>query len=427
MASASARAWSVTALCRRLTEWMDGEFNPVRVVGEVSGFVQATSGHCYFTLKDAESQLRCAMFRRAAIGLPRLPANGERVEVQARLGLHAARGDLQLVVEDLRPAGQGNQMEQFLRLKATLESQGLFDAARKRSVPEHPSCIGVVTSADAAALSDVLTALGRRSPHIPVVLATCTVQGQDAAQSILAALESLFARCQDVMCAATSKPSVILLVRGGGAWEDLQAFNDEDLARCIARSPVPVISGVGHETDFTIADFVADVRAATPTAAAELCAISQAELLQSVDALGVRINRAVERIEQACEQQLDWMTSVLARPSHGVATMAADVERLAHAMALAAQPMLSRASADMDSQQLRLGAQGSRLVTHHAQSLDQLGVRLDSASPVQTLARGFAWLQGPSGLVTSVRQVACGDRVTATLADGMVEMQVLGS
>lgn len=419
------RAWSVTALCRRLADCMDDHFNPVRVVGEVSGFVQASSGHCYFTLKDAESQLRCAMFRRAAIGLQRLPVNGDKVEVHGRLGLHAPRGDLQLVVDDLRPAGQGNHLEQFLRLKAKLEAQGLFDPLRKRSLPPYPVCIGLVTSPDAAALSDVLTTLERRSPHLPVVFSPCSVQGTDAPASIIAALESLYSQVEGAPMASACSPSVILLVRGGGAWEDLQAFNEEAVARCIASSPVPVVSGVGHETDFTIADFVADVRAATPTAAAELCATSQGQSCQTVDGLETRLHRALDRVLQAHGQQIDGMAAVLARPAHGVASMAADIELLAHRMARGVQPILAQANAHLDGVQVQHSALGRRGVQQLGFALDQFAVRLEGASPAQALARGFAWLQGPKGLVTSVQQVAVGDHVTATLADGMVEMQVL--
>ncbi|MDT8992097.1 exodeoxyribonuclease VII large subunit [Curvibacter sp. APW13] len=406
---------------------MDDQFNPIRVVGEISGFVQASSGHCYFTLKDAESQLRCAMFRRAAMGLARLPVNGDKVEVQARLGLHAARGDLQLVVEDLRPAGQGDHLEQFLRLKAKLEAQGLFDPMRKRPLLSYPACIGVVTSPDAAALSDVLTALGRRSPHLPVVFSPCAVQGADAPAAIIAALESLYALATDASAPPLTKPEVILLVRGGGAWEDLQAFNDEAVAQCIARSPVPVVSGVGHETDFTIADFVADIRAATPTAAAELCASPHSELMQTLDVLETHLSRALDRTIQANEQQLDAMTMVLSRPAHGLATMAADVEQLAHRLSRGMQPALAQADARLNGLQVQHAAVGQRVCTFRSHSLAQLGVRLEAASPTQALSRGFAWLQGPKGLVTSVHQLAAGDPVTATLADGMVEMQVLRS
>jgi exodeoxyribonuclease VII large subunit len=293
IALSSRRSWTVSALCRTVADTLDTRLNPVQVQGEVGSFIQAGSGHCYFNLKDADSQLRCAMFRRAASALPALPANGDKVEVIARLGVHAPRGDLQLIVEELRPAGQGASMEQFLRLKAKLEGEGLFAPERKRLLTGIPRCIGLVTSLDAAALSDVMTALARRVPHIRVVLSPCAVQGVGAEQSIVQALETLYAAVDDPDSSATTAPDVILVVRGGGAWEDLHAFNDESVVRSIARSPVPVVVGVGHETDFTIADFVADLRAATPTAAAELCAVSVTELLQHLDDISSRLERAL--------------------------------------------------------------------------------------------------------------------------------------
>ena len=264
------RIWAVGALCRAIADVLDNSFNPVAVRGEISGFTRAASGHCYFTLKDASGQLRCAMFKRAAQMLDFRPVDGELVEIRGRLGVYEPRGELQLVVEHMRRAGQGAWFEQFLKLKAQLEAEGLFDAERKRPLPTMPRGIGVVTSLGAAALHDVASALQRRVPHIPVVLAPSLVQGPDAPPTLVQALQQL---CQ------LPHIDVILLVRGGGSMEDLWAFNDEHLARAIVNCPVPIISGVGHETDFTIADFCADLRAPTPTAAAEMCAVPQSELL----------------------------------------------------------------------------------------------------------------------------------------------------
>src|SRR5690606_35506152 len=241
-----------------------------------TGFSRASSGHCYFSIKDAQGQLRCAMFRRAASLLDFSPRDGELVEVRGRLGVYEARGDLQFIVESMQRAGQGALFEQFLRLKAPLEAEGMFDGSRRRPLPLQPRGIGLVTSLGAAALHDVVTALRRRVPHIPVVLVPAQVQGGAAPASIIAALSKLYLLTQSGQAPEADltqkKPAidVILLVRGGGSIEDLWAFNDEHLARTIVQSPVPLISGVGHETDFTIADFCADLRAPTPTAAAEL-------------------------------------------------------------------------------------------------------------------------------------------------------------
>jgi exodeoxyribonuclease VII large subunit len=264
------RIWAVGALCRAIADALQARFNPVAVQGEISGFTRASSGHCYFTLKDEQGQLRCAMFKRSAQMLDFTPRDGDQVELQGRLGVYEPRGELQLIVEHLRRAGQGALFEQFLRVKAKLEAQGLFAPERKRPIPARPRHIGVVTSLGAAALHDVATALQRRVPHIAVTLAPASVQGAHAPQSLINALQDL---------ASQPQVDVILLVRGGGSMEDLWAFNDEALAHAIVASPIPVVCGVGHETDFTIADFCADLRAPTPTAAAELCATPQAELL----------------------------------------------------------------------------------------------------------------------------------------------------
>ena len=243
------RIWAVGALCRAVADALQARFNPVAVRGEISGFTRASSGHCYFTLKDEQGQIRCAMFRRAAQLLDFSPQDGQQVEASGRLSIYEPRGELQIVVESLRRAGQGALFEQFLRLKAKLQEQGLFDADRKRGLPAYPKGIGLVTSLSAAALHDVITALRRRVPHLPVIVANAPVQGAQAAPALVQALQTL-GRRTDV--------DVILLVRGGGSMEDLWAFNDERLAHAIAASPYPVVSGVGHETDFTIADFCAD-------------------------------------------------------------------------------------------------------------------------------------------------------------------------
>ena len=254
---AGVRIWPVGSLLRAIADSLEARFNPVAVQGELTGFSRAASGHCYFSLKDEQGQIRCAMFRRAAGLLDFSPRDGQLVELRGRLGVYEPRGELQLVVESMRQAGQGNLFEQFLLLKSRLEAEGLFETARKRPLPLMPRAIGVVTSLGAAALHDVVTALQRRAPHIPVVIYPASVQGSQAAGELREALAKAFQRRN------RDQVDVLLLVRGGGALEDLWAFNDEQLARAIVASPVPVVSGVGHETDFTIADFCADVRAPT--------------------------------------------------------------------------------------------------------------------------------------------------------------------
>jgi exodeoxyribonuclease VII large subunit len=233
----ASRVWTVSGLCHAISDILKSRFNPVSVQGEISGFTRASSGHCYFSLKDDAGQMRCAMFRRSADHLNFVPRDGDLVEVQGRVGLYEPRGELQLVVEAMRPAGAGQLHEAFIRLKAKLEAEGLFDASRKRDIPKRPRAIGVVTSLGAAALHDVATALQRRVPHIPVRIAPSLVQGADAPAQLVAALQALQA-LPDV--------DVILLVRGGGSIEDLWAFNDESLARALVSCKLPVICGRPH-------------------------------------------------------------------------------------------------------------------------------------------------------------------------------------
>ena len=313
------RVWDVGALCRAIADSLEARFNPVTVRGEITGFSRAGSGHCYFSIKDAAGQLRCAMFRRAAVAMDFTPRDGELVEVRGKLGVYEQRGDLQLIVESLQRAGQGALFEQFLRVKAQLESEGLFDAARKRALPVMPRGIGVVTSLGAAALHDVVTALRRRVPHIPVLIAPSMVQGGDAPASIAQALQQLYDLAARKGTLGVPVIDVILLVRGGGSMEDLWAFNDERVARAIVQSPVPLISGIGHETDFTIADFCADLRAPTPTAAAELVAQPRQAWLDGLEAMQARIQDALLRQVDRQAQRLDAAAHRLGRPSQQMA------------------------------------------------------------------------------------------------------------
>ncbi|HRH89622.1 MAG TPA: exodeoxyribonuclease VII large subunit, partial [Rubrivivax sp.] len=259
-------AWEVGALLLAAGDALQARFGAVSVRGELSGLTRAASGHCYFSLKDTTGSgalLRCAMFRRAAALLDFEPRDGQQLELRGRLAVYEARGELQLVVESMQRVGAGALYEQFLRLKARLDAAGLFDAARKRPLPPHPAVLGIVTSTAAAALRDVLTTLSRRAPHVRVIVYPSPVQGADAPAALIAALR---------LAAARREVDALLLVRGGGSLEDLWCFNDESLVRAIAASPLPLISGIGHDTDLTLADLAADLRAATPTAAAELAA-----------------------------------------------------------------------------------------------------------------------------------------------------------
>jgi exodeoxyribonuclease VII large subunit len=388
----------------------------VAVRGEISGFTRAASGHCYFTLKDASGQLRCAMFKRAAQMLDFRPVDGELVEIKGRLGVYEPRGELQMVVEHMRRAGQGAWFEQFLKLKAKLEAEGLFDAERKRPIQTMPRGIGVVTSLGAAALHDVATALQRRVPHIPVVLAPSLVQGPDAPPTLVQALQQLGQR---------PNIDVILLVRGGGSMEDLWAFNDENLARAIVASPVPIICGVGHETDFTIADFCADLRAPTPTAAAEMCAVPQAELLSNLQLWGNALQTIAHRQLDTQEQRLDRAQARLGRPSEGLSTEKIQLLRLQQRLGQAVQTRTQRCHNELATLASGL-ARGVQLTPATARErLHRAALRLELLDPKLVLQRGFAWLSDADGqAVTSVAQTAEGQALQATLADGVVDLRV---
>ncbi|MCI4440154.1 exodeoxyribonuclease VII large subunit [Tibeticola sp.] len=420
----SAWVWDVAGLCRAAADALAARFNPVRVRGEISGFTRASSGHCYFSLKDAEAQIRCALFRRHAAALSFAPRDGDSVEVYGRLGVYEARGDLQLIVEDIRRAGQGALFEQFLRLRARLEAEGLFDAARKRVVPPWPRGVGLVTSPGAAALHDVITTLRRRVPHVPVLFSPASVQGAQAAPELMAALERLYAHIGQ-----KGQPPIdlILLVRGGGSLEDLWAFNDEQLARTLARSPVPVISGVGHETDFTIADFVADVRAPTPTAAAEWVAPPREQWMNALQALQQRIEQAVFRQLDVHAQRLDLLTARLGRPSGRVVREQQRLQALAQRLRFGLMRAVERRALRLEALDRALPTAAARALQQESERLHRLNLRLQAIDPRAVLARGYALLSDPvdpDRVYTRVADLQPGQKVRAQLADGAADMTV---
>ena len=427
--AAAPRIWEVGALCRAIADALEARFNPVAVRGEITGFSRASSGHCYFSIKDANGQLRCAMFRRAAGLLDFSPRDGELVEVRGRLGVYEARGDLQFIVESMQRAGQGALFEQFLRLKAQLEGEGLFDPRRKRPLPVQPRGIGLITSLGAAALHDVVTALRRRVPHIPVVLIPALVQGTAAPQSMVTALRQMYAWAEgEAPADGKATPvvvDVILLVRGGGSMEDLWAFNDEQLARTIVQSPVPLVSGVGHETDFTIADFCADLRAPTPTAAAELVAQPREVWLGALDLLADRLESAVQRQIDLRHQRLDQAAQRLGRPS-GLAAreqlrLARCAQRLRHGMLL----NLERLALKNQALEADFAQKTARHIALESDRLERARLRLELLNPHLVLQRGYALLTDSQGhAVTSVGQARLGDTLRATLADGVLDVTV---
>ena len=424
------RIWEVGALCRAVADALQARFNPVAVRGEITGFSRASSGHCYFSIKDTQGQIRCAMFRSAASRLDFVPRDGELVELRGRLGVYEARGDLQLVVESLQRAGQGALFEQFLRLKARLEAEGLFDTARKRPLPLMPRGIGLVTSPGAAALHDVVTALRRRVPHLPVVLVPALVQGEGAAPSLCAALSKLYLMAQAGQAPgadlAKNPPiDVILLVRGGGSIEDLWAFNDEQLARTIVQSPVPVVSGVGHETDFTVADFCADLRAPTPTAAAELVAQPRGVWLGALDLLATRLGDGVQRQIEQRSQRLDQVAARLGRPSGLVVREQQRSARLAERMRRAVLLKMQLLAHNQQALEADFLVKMQQNLADHRQRLERAALRLQLLDPYLVLQRGYALLSDSQGhAVTSVQQTQPGAALQATLADGALDLVV---
>ncbi len=433
--------WGVAALLTALSDALQARFPVVAVQGELSGFTRAASGHCYFSLKDAEGQpamLRCAMFRRVAGMVDFAPRDGMTVEVRGRLDLYGPRGELQFIVEGMRRSGEGALYEQFLRLKARLEAQGLFDAERKRPPPTYARRIGVITSTAGAALHDVLTALRRRAPHARVFIYPTLVQGADAPPAIVRALATANERAD---------AEVLLLVRGGGSLEDLWAFNDERVVQAVAASALPVICGVGHETDLTLADLAADLRAPTPTAAAELATVARQQCLETLEALERQLTRRVEQRLDAAAQRLDRLALRLARPGDALARQRRRVDLLAQRLGHVAPRAVALESQRLRHLEQRLGQVAPRAAAlemqrlrHLAQRLDQalprqlqrgahqleaLGARLEALDPRQVLARGYAWLDDGQGrALSSATQLREGQDLRAVLADGEADLRV---
>ncbi|MCV2354154.1 exodeoxyribonuclease VII large subunit [Paucibacter sp. B2R-40] len=414
--------WGVAALLAAVTESLNTRFAVCVVAGELSGFTRAASGHCYFNLKDANGQtamLRCAMFRRAASLLDFAPADGGLVEMRGRLTLYEPRGELQFVVEGMRRAGAGALYEQFLRLKAKLEALGLFDPSVKRPLPAFPRRLGVITSTAGAALHDVLTALARRAPHIEVIVYPSVVQGEQAPASLVAALQVANSRAE---------VDALLLVRGGGSLEDLWAFNDERVVRAVAASRLPLICGVGHETDITLSDLAADLRAPTPTAAAELAAPSRQANLDALAALSAALTRRVQQRLDLAAQRLDRMALRLARPTDMLARQRRHLALLAQRWAQALPKVQAMQMQRLAHLEQRVRRAAPVLMSQQDQRLAGLQARLAALDPKRVLARGYAWLDDGQGrALTSIQQLVVGEQVHAVLADGEAQMQILSA
>jgi exodeoxyribonuclease VII large subunit len=379
------------------------------ISGEVSGCSKAPSGHLYFKLKDAQAQVQCVMYRLRNQHLTFALKDGMSVEVRASATLYEARGEFQLNVDALRLAGVGVLYERFARLKARLEAEGLFAASRKRALPAHPSAVGIVTSPRAAALRDVLTTLRRRWPALRVVIYPTPVQGTDAAADIARAIRVANERAE---------VDVLIVARGGGSIEDLWSFNEEAVARAVYESALPVVSGVGHETDFTICDFVADVRAPTPTAAATLVAPDRQALLDRLKRLYRGLSGAMLHAQGTREQRLDHAMRRLVHPAMRVAQQAARVDELARRMTRCTHAAVDRRSAAFDGLARRF-LRELRTPMPAAQRVAALAQNLVHLNPESVLDRGYAIVATADGrIVADAAQVAAGDRVALTFARG---------
>lgn len=434
---------SVSQLNRQVRQRLESGFPLLWVSGEISNLTIAASGHAYFSLKDDGAQVRCVMFRSKAQLTGFRLANGVQIEARVLVSLYEPRGDFQLNVESLRRAGQGNLYERFLQLKAKLEGEGLFDPERKRPLPAFPRRIGIITSPQAAALRDVLTTLARRAPQIGVVLYPTLVQGEAAPAQIAEAIHQAGARSEQDGC------ELLLVCRGGGSLEDLWAFNEEVVVRAVAACPLPVISGVGHETDVTLIDFVADRRAPTPTAAAELAAPAREELRQRLFSLGAALGRRARRRVEQAEQRLDHTARRLKHPAERLADHRNRLATLARRLGNAAQRQqqrqderlaalqhrLQRTRPDqafaarwqprLDQWQQRLQRALTTSQQHRLSRIEHLAASLEHLNPDAILGRGFSIVATTDGrIVTDATQLAVGSAVEMRLAHGQASAAI---
>lgn len=421
----------VSELNAAVRRTLEREFPMRWVAGEISTFTRAASGHWYFQLKDERAQIRCVMFRNRNSLVEFAPREGMAVEALGIVTLYEARGDFQLGVEALREAGLGALYEAYERLKRRLEAEGLFAQERKRPLPAFPTRVGVVTSPQAAALHDVLTTLRRRAPHVEVIVYPTPVQGEGAGTRIAFALAEAARRAE---C------DVLILCRGGGSIEDLWSFNEEVVARAVRASAIPVVSGVGHETDFTIADFVADRRAPTPTAAAELVAPSRDALMSDLSALGQRLARSARRVVEERSQHLDHLARRLIDPMQRIAAEREGMRHLAARLRQAGRARVEARRARLDLLTLRLkpldpaprqarlaefarrldAAWRTRVASMHPR-LGGLAAALQHLNPHAVLERGYSMTRTEAGaIVRDSDQLKPGDRVEIAFAKGSV-------
>ncbi|MBI0679520.1 exodeoxyribonuclease VII large subunit [Citrobacter koseri] len=443
LSSQTSSIFTVSRLNQTVRLLLEQEMGQVWISGEISNFTQPASGHWYFTLKDDTAQVRCAMFRNSNRRVTFRPQHGQQVLVRANITLYEPRGDYQIIVESMQPAGEGLLQQKYELLKAKLQAEGLFDQQYKQPLPSPAHCVGVITSKTGAALHDILHVLKRRDPSLPVIIYPTAVQGDDAPGQIVHAIERANAR---------NECDVLIVGRGGGSLEDLWSFNDERVARAIFASRIPVVSAVGHETDVTIADFVADLRAPTPSAAAEIVSRNQQELLRQIQSAQQRLGMAMDYYLANRNRRFTQLFHRLQQqhPQLRLARQQTMLERLRQRMNFALDNQLKRTASRQQRVLQRLNQQNPQPRIYRAQTrIQQLEYRLaenvrarlsatrerfgnavthlEAVSPLSTLARGYSVTTATDGKVLKqTRQVKAGDVLTTRLSDGWVESEVKG-
>ena len=437
---------SVGELNRSAKMILESNFSSVSVLGEISNLAQPSSGHIYFTLKDAEGSIRCAMFKNQKMRMNFTPKDGDQCVLKGQVSLYAARGDYQLIVRQMQPAGVGNLMQQFEELKQKLDKEGLFDPLKKKDIPSPPKHIGVITSASTAALQDVITTIKRRAPSSQVTLSPAMVQGDTAPQAIIKALDLIL-----LFNETSANPiDIVLMTRGGGSIEDLWAFNNEDLAREIYDFPIPVISGVGHEIDFTIADFVADMRAPTPTAAAELVTEFQFQLSDRLQEIHFGLINGLRNILQINKQKLDLLESNLKSPQVILNEQKQKLDNIElrlkqavekkflfsqQSLALLKQSIaeknpykiIKELLKDIDLLSKDMIKSFTYLVENKSKSLEKINSNLHAFSPLAVLDRGYAIVQNASGqAIKNSQEVQEAELVTTRLSSGSFKSKIAG-
>jgi exodeoxyribonuclease VII large subunit len=389
-----AKVFSVKEINRLVRELLEQSFPSFWISGEISNFISASSGHWYFSLKDDEAQVRCTMFKNKNMAADWTPKNGEKIEAKCFIGLYEARGEYQLNIDLIRHAGAGLLSEAFNQLKERLLKEGLFETSRKKLIPQFPKSIGVITSPTGAAIEDILTTLKRRSPHIPIFIYPSLVQGKEAPLAIVKAIETANIRME---C------DVLILARGGGSIEDLWAFNEEIVARAIVTSKIPTITGVGHETDTTIADFVSDLRAPTPTGAAELVTSHTVELVKTIQVYKNQLNKVMAGVIRELMQKIDYLEKRLISP----------------------RQQIQRQKEQIHQYIQRINQCMKNAMIQYRLEVDKLKLNLDHLSPHAVLSRGYSIITNVDGqIVNNVNQLKLDDKILIQLNHGQADANI---